>query len=462
MLCGPMSPKDDFASLMEASLASDASRTRRRPAPGDLVEGTVIQIGADSVFLDIGAAADARIERAELEDGEGRVRVRVGDRFRATVVDAHGEGAVLSLAMGRGQNVDASVVELASQTGAAIEGRVSRAVKGGLEVEIGKARAFCPASQIELGFAANLEGYVGQTLEFAVLEVRDGGRSIVVSRRALLQARQGERARELESELVPGRDLEGVVVAVARRGATVDVGGVQGFVHISELSHRRVERVEDVVATGDKVQVRVLSLERGEGGLNLRLSLKALAPPAATVEPGADEVLDAVVTRLAKFGVFVDTPKGEGLVPARELGLAPGADHRRAFPVGTTFKVVLLKRDPVSGKLSFSAQSVAGVEERKNYREFSGAPSNAHSLGSLGDVLRKKLGLPEPPASDNPPAPAPAPASALAPSLAPEPSGSAADSHPPKQTQPEPAPPSEPARSRAEPPPGVVRRKKRA
>jgi small subunit ribosomal protein S1 len=254
-------------------------------------------------------------------------------------------------------------------------------------------RALCPASQVEIGYAQDLSVYEGQTLQFRVIEIKDDGRSVVLSRRALLEAQRKERQAALEDTLVPGADLEGVVSSLSRHGAIVDLGGIDGFVHVSELAHRRVDKPEDVVSVGDRVAVRVLGVEQGDRGLRVKLSMKARAD--APEPPAVDEVLDATVVKATGGGIIVRTAKGEGLVPLAELGLAPGADHRRAFPVGKQLEVVLTARDTSRGRLRFSAVGVARVEERQNYREFGAASAAGGSFGSLGDVLRKKLGLPE-------------------------------------------------------------------
>lgn len=398
--------KEDFASLMEASVKAGRG-TGRRLKNGEVVEGTVVQIGGDSVFVDVGATKEARVPRGELEDRDGNLRVAVGDRLRATVVDLNADIPVLAIALGR-TGIDLAGLQTARETGAPVAGKVTRAVKGGLEVDVGGVRAFCPASQVELGYAADLAPYEGQTFEFKVIELKDGGRSVVLSRRALLEVERRAKESALLETLVVGADLEGTVSSVTRHGAVVDIGGLEGFVHVSELAHHRIERAEDAVSAGDRVAVRVLAIEHGDKGLRVRLSMKARvdAPEPPTVQ--ADEVLEAVVVKATGGGVIVSTPKGDGLVPMSELGLPPGSDHRRAFPAGRTLQVVVVQRDAARGRLRLSAVGVARVEERKNYRDFSSGSGG--SLGSLGDVLRKKLGLPDAP----PPAPQATPVAAPA------------------------------------------------
>ena len=384
--------KEDFASLLEASMKGGKGAGRRLKN-GDVVEGKIIQIGSDSVFLDISGAQDARIPRAELADAEGNLRMKVGDTLKATVVDANADNPLLAVALGRG-GLDLGQLRTALETGAAVAGKVSRAVKGGLEIDVGGIRAFCPASQVELGYAQDLQAYEGQTLELRVLEIKDNGRSVVLSRKALLELQRREREEALRETLVPGADLEGTVSSLSRHGAIVDVGGIDGFVHVSELAHKRVDKAEDVVNVGDRVQVRVIGVEQGERGLRVRLSIKARVAAADVPAPAVDEVLDATVVKTTGGGIIVSTPKGDGLVPLSELGLAPSADHRKAFPVGKPLKVVLTQRDLARGRLRFSAVGVARVEERQNYRDF-GAGAGGGSFGSLGDLMRKQLGLPD-------------------------------------------------------------------
>lgn len=443
--------KDDFASLFSAT--PDAGRTRRL-REGEVVAGKVVQVSGDSVFVDVGATKDARIPVSQLADREGVVRVKVGDEIRATVVDVSGEVPELAVSLGGRGAGDAAELQMAFETRMPISGKVSRAVKGGLEVEVNGVRAFCPASQLDTGFVKELEPFVGQSLEFRVLEIKDGGRSVVLSRRALLEEQRREKEAAIGESLVPGTDLTGTVMSTNRHGAVVDVGGIEGFVHVSELAHKRVERAEDVVNVGDQVEVRIIGIERNDRGLRVRLSMKQLVQaPQAAPPPAADEVLEATVVRIAGSGVVVNTTKGEGLIPMRELGLAPGADHRRAFPAGKTFQAVLLDRDG-RGRMRFSLVGVARVEEQRNVREFA---SSQRGLGSLGDVLRKKLGLPEPPPEEvKPEAPPPPPPPAPTPRVEARPANERFDDLVRVDTAPASSPPS----SRRADPPGIVRRKR--
>ena len=386
-----MSEDNSFESLMRA--APSGSGTRRLRA-GDVITVPVLYVAQDWVFVDAGTPSDGRIARAEL-DARGGPPVAVGDQLKATVVDPRPDGPVLAVQFGHGASNNDGSLELMKSSGTPVEAEITKAVKAGVEILIGTARAFCPASQLEIGRVEDLSSYVGRRLQFRVIEVRDGGRSVVVSRRALLEEERRQAAATAKERLVVGSDVDGVVQSTSKHGAVVDLGGVEGFIHISELAPHRIERAEDAVTLGETVKARVLSVEDSPKGLRVRLSLRALATPVATDEkkaaPAPDEVLKATVTRATPHGLLVQTARGQGLIPARELGLPPGADHRRAFPVGKELNVVIVNR--AGQKLTFSATEVARVEERSHYREFAGSPAAAPqaSLGSLGDLLRGRF-----------------------------------------------------------------------
>jgi len=388
-----MASDDDFAALFEQSLKSGRDEGTRQLERGQVVEGTVVAIGDDVVFVDVGTKSEGRVERNTLLDDKGKLRVAVGDKLRLTVVRTGGrEPTQLAASLG-GAGVDAATLDLARQSGTPVEGEITKAVKAGLEVDVGGLRAFCPASQIEIGYAGDLAAYVGQRHFFRVLEVRDNGRSVVLSRKALLQAEREQKGAELLGRLAVGSEMDGIVQSIQPYGVFVDLGGVEGMVHVSELAHNRVASPNDVVAVGEQVRVKVLSIEpntTGKGGTRVSLSMKALVQPEAA--PSSDEILTGTVGRIEHHGIWVDTPQGGGFVPLAELGLPPGSDPRRGFQVGSTIEVVVVRRDN-NGKLRLSVRGVAEAESRRNFRDFrtGEGTQSSRALGSLGDLLRDKL-----------------------------------------------------------------------
>ena len=303
-------PEEDFAAMFEASL--QAKRVER----GQTLEGTIVAIGAEVAFVDVGGKGEATIEIGELKDDDGGLEVAVGDRIQAMVVSTVG-GLTLSRRLVRGAATDRQL-EDAFQTGLPVEGKVERAVKGGYEVRIARQRAFCPFSQIDT-IRTDPSAHEGRVYAFRIIEYKEGGRNLVVSRRALLEEEQRAGAAAIRHSIVVGAVLTGRVTSVREFGAFVDLGaGVQGLLHVSEMGWSRVADTSQVVKAGDEVTVKVLRVD--EATQKIALGLKQLsADPwssvAATYEIG--QVRTGRVTRVAEFGAFVELEPGvEGLAHA--------------------------------------------------------------------------------------------------------------------------------------------------
>jgi small subunit ribosomal protein S1 len=386
--------EEDFAAMLDASFAGQAGAKQSGLSAGARTRGTVVQIGKDTVFVDVGTRSEGQIARWELEDHEGNLRVKVGDQINATVASG-GDRPTLVTAIGKSGSADAGMLEMAAETGSPVDGEVTKAVKGGLEIRIGKTRAFCPASMVDIGFTPDISIFEGQTLRFRVLEVRENGRNVIVSRKALLQEEREAQGRDLMSTLEEGQVVEGTVQSTQAYGAFVDLGGLEGLIHISELGHGRVANVTDVVSVGEKVKVRVLGIEASEGdGIRprIRLSMRQAGEQSGATGGGGDAVVEATVTKVEGFGVLVDTEQGAGVVPNREMDLPPGGDARRVYPVGTTVRVVAKGKDN-KGRLRFSIKGVEDAEARQNYTRFrsQSREKTKGSMGSFGELLRSKL-----------------------------------------------------------------------
>jgi small subunit ribosomal protein S1 len=277
----------------------------------------------------------------------------------------------------------------AARNGLPVEGVVKAVNKGGLEVEIHGIRAFCPVSQIDVRFVGDPAAYVGQKLQFKVQ--RADQRDAVLSRRALLEEERAARAKATREKLAPGAVF----------------GGMEGLVHVSELSWDRVSRPQDLLKPGDAVQVQVLKIEQDpKKGERVSLSVRALSPrpePKAAPEapprtappprPRAGDVVEATVDKIESFGVFVRFAGGRGLVPASESGTPRGADLRRAFKVGDTFLALVLAIDE-QNRIRLSKSGAEEAAERKEAAEYmkAAAPkTSGKGFGTLGDLLRQKL-----------------------------------------------------------------------
>lgn len=387
---------EDFAAMFEASQGAQPRKSSQRLRVGQSVQGVVIQVGSHTLFVDVGAKAEARIDREQLCDARGQLTVGVGDTIRATVAKIDRDGPLLVKNLGRGGGVGKATIEIAYESKAPIEGTVTGTTKGGLTVEIAGIRAFCPASQADITYQPNFDHLIDQKLQFQVTEIRDGGRSVVVSRKAVLADERRQQGQALRDKLEVGAELTGTVRSIQPYGAFIDLGGLEGLCHVSQLGHGRVDRVEDVLSVGESVKVRVLAMEPRPGSDELKISLTMRAQQDVEAQKAAEKVMEATVAQVTAAGVLVDTPIGRGIVPNRELGLPHGGDARRAFPMGKKVEVVVLNRDTSSGKLRLSIKGVADAEARQAYRSFKAETKKAtrgkgKGFGSLGDLLRDKL-----------------------------------------------------------------------
>ncbi len=401
----PDAPAPDEGSFADLLAHSDAS-PRRRFQVGDKVAGKIIQMGQDVAFLELGSGvAEGMIDVAELADAEGNVAARIGDIVDGVVVQAGDRGVVVSKGHGRTTRDHAreSLAE-AAQTGLPVEGVVKGVNKGGLEVEVHGVRAFCPVSQIDVRFVGDTATFVGQKLQFRVQ--RADARDVVLSRRALLEEERATRAKATRERLAPGAIFEGVVTSVQDYGAFVDIGGVEGLVHVSELSWDRVSKPQDLLKSGDAVQVQVLEVkEDPKKGERVSLSVKALSPrpepaaapgapprPTPPPPPRAGDVVEASVDKVESFGVFVRFAGGRGLVPASETGTPRGSDLRRAFKVGDAFPALVLAIDE-QGRVKLSKTGAEDAAERKEAAEYmrKAPKASGKGFGTLGDLLRQKL-----------------------------------------------------------------------
>jgi small subunit ribosomal protein S1 len=343
-----MSDAEDFATLF--------AREAARPVleVGQIVKGRVIQITAESVFVDVGSKGEAWIERAELTDADGKLKVAVGDEVEATVVST-GDEVRLSHKLRQGAQARQALA-VAAQTGIPVEGKVAGVIKGGYEVTVGGLRGFCPLSQMDLRRAESAEEYVGRVLEFRVTTFSENGRNLVLSRRRLLEERAAEAAEETRKKIAPGAVLTGTVSSLADFGAFIDLGGVQGLVPLSELSHSRASRPADLLRIGDAVTVKVLRVDQEKGRISL--SLKALeGDPWAAVAGRLRErqVVRGRAVRSTEFGIFVELLPGvDGLLHVTEIPRNRQGALREAAAASAEIAVLIVAIDTQKRRIALA------------------------------------------------------------------------------------------------------------
>lgn len=306
-----MSETEDFAALFEASLKA------KRIEQGQTIEGTIVGLGPDVAFVDVGGKGEATIDLAELKDADGDVEVSVGDRVQAVVISTAG-GITLSRRLARGA-ATRKQLEDAFQTGLPVEGRVEKAVKGGYEVRIAGQRAFCPFSQIDTVRGTDPAMHEGKVYTFRITEYKEGGRNIILSRRALLEEEQRAVAGEVRKSIEPGAVITGRVVSLREFGAFIDLGGgIQGLLHISEMGWSRVSDPSQLLKVGEEITVKVLQTDDAREKISLGLKQLTEDPwtrVSSSYQVG--QVVSGQVTRITDFGAFVELEPGvEGLAHA--------------------------------------------------------------------------------------------------------------------------------------------------
>lgn len=383
-------PDEDFAAMFEASVK--AKRFKR----GQTIEGTIVGIGPEMAFVNVGGKGEALIEVGELKDPDGVLEVAVGERIQAVVVSTEG-GLTLSRKLARGAATNRQL-EDAFRAGLPVEGKVERDVKGGYEVRIGGQRAFCPFSQIDTTRNTEPAQHIGRVYTFRIIEYKESGKNLVVSRRALIEEEQRAGAVEVRRSIAAGAVLTGHVASVREFGAFVELGsGVQGLLHVSEMAWSRVSDTSQLLSPGQEITVKVLRVD--EDGQKISLGLKQLgADPwsaaLATYEVG--QVRQGRVTRLAEFGAFVELEPGvEGLAHASTFAPADraGRGWSKSVSVGMTGAFEILSIDPEKKRIGVALVPEGSVPEAQELREYTARTETAspEAFGSLADKLQGAL-----------------------------------------------------------------------
>jgi small subunit ribosomal protein S1 len=388
------SPESADQRAFEAALAADLVSSRK-PVEGEVISGVIAKITPDVVLVSIGAKSEALMDLHEL-DGE-----KVGDRIEAVIVKA-GPDVRLSRKLAAGRRTKA---ELRAAVAARIPvaGKVLARNKGGFEVAIGSSsglRAFCPASQIDLARhdEASLAAFIGQTFDFRVIEYSEDGRRVVVSRAVLLKEESDANAEKARELVVPGAVLTGRVRSLTEFGAFVDLGGIDGLVHVSEISRKRVKNPKDALAVGQEVTVKVTKVEND--GKRISLSMKELEKDPWDTLPerlAAGASFTGTVARHAEFGLFVEVePGADGLVHVSQL--PPGVTLKDpAVAVGQTVQGWVREVEPSQRRLSLTLREVAardpwdGIEARLG--EGTVTSGEVENVAAFGVFVRLEAGL---------------------------------------------------------------------
>ncbi len=286
-------------------------------------------------------------------------------------------------------------IRAAMQSGSSVNGTVIGWNDGGMHVVVNGVTAFCPHSEMELGEALEPMQYVDKSYDFFVLRIEKEGRRIVLSRVSHLRQEQKAQQAETRGKIEVGAVLSGKVVSIKDFGAFVDLGGVQGLVHISELARRRVARTEDVVQPGDDVTVKVLKIDKG--GRRISLSMRALEPDpwqdvANKFSVGA--TVTGTVEKVERFGAFIELEPGlSGLLPSSKMSIPTGTSADRVFRPGREVTVQVISVDPRRQRISLGLEGDTSEGSRSDFEAYKQSQASSASPGggfnALADALAK-------------------------------------------------------------------------
>ncbi|MCO6502846.1 MAG: 30S ribosomal protein S1 [Acidimicrobiales bacterium] len=362
---------DDIADDFEAAIEATVLQFRE----GDIVKGVVVGVDAEGAMVDVGYKSEGLIPARELSirnNIDPREVVEVGEEVEAVVLDMEDDEGRMILSKKRAMYERAwGRIQAIADEGGTVEGTVIEVVKGGLIVDIGL-RGFLPASLVDLRRVRDLDPYIGETITAKVIELDRARNNVVLSRRAHLEEALAEERTEFMDNLHEGEIREGTVSSVVNFGAFVDLGGMDGLVHVSELSWQHVNHPSELVKVGDKVTVKVLEVDRDRERISLSIRQTAEDPWetfASAHEVG--DVVEGTVTKTVPFGAFVSVAEGvEGLVHVSEIAMHRVESPELELSIGQKVQVKITEKEDERRRISLSIkQALPDYQERKEQAE---------------------------------------------------------------------------------------------
>ena len=332
-------------------------------AEGDVVTGNVVRIDNDEVLVDIGYKSEGVIPAGELsirKSVDPHDEVELGEEVDALVLTKEDQDGRLILSKKRARFERAwRKIEAAAESGEPVDGRVIEVVKGGLIIDLG-VRGFLPASLVDIRRVPNLDEYLDQTIECKVIELNRSRNNVVLSRRAVLEEQRKEDRERILDRLQPGQVVEGTISNIVDFGAFVDLDGIDGLIHISELSWSHVNHPSEILSIGDTVSVKVLDIDRQRQRISLGLKQTQEDPWQRVIDTyNIGDELEGTVTKVVTFGAFVEILDGvEGLVHISELSQQHVENPREIIQPGDEVRVKILEIDSERRRLSLSVKRV--------------------------------------------------------------------------------------------------------
>lgn len=348
------------------TLFKESSKLPSRLEPGQKVKSIVVGISGDLIYIDLGGKTEGVVELKEFLDEAGECLVKAGDEIEVYFASVQ-NGLKRFTTLTRGlSTAHLSDLRNAFEAGLPVSGKVKSELKGGYEVNMGKARCFCPFSQIDVRGNRETSTYIGEIFPFKILEFEEDGRNIIVSRRVLLEEEQAVQKEKLKDALKTGMEIKGKVKSIHDFGIFVDIGSMDGFIPLSELEWDRTKKPEDVLSPGQEVTAKIISLDWVKD--RLTLSLKAMQPDpwiTAAEKYIVDSPVKGLVVRMTPFGVFVNLEPGiDGLIHISKLGAGRRIKHpKEVVEDGQWIEAYVTGVDAVNKRISLSKEQNVNPEK---------------------------------------------------------------------------------------------------
>ncbi|MGI6606160.1 MAG: bifunctional 4-hydroxy-3-methylbut-2-enyl diphosphate reductase/30S ribosomal protein S1 [Peptococcia bacterium] len=359
--------------------------------PGDMVEGVVVQINNDEVLVDIGGKSEGIIPVAELAGVKVNPKeyLQLGQKIMVEVIKEDREGNLLLSHKNAFFEEALNKIEKAKETGAILEATVTDVVKGGLLVDVG-IKGFVPASQVERGFVEDLSVFLQKKLRVRVLELDREKKKVVLSQRVILDEEYEQKRKALWEEIKEGETRKGIVKKIMNFGAFVDIGGIDGLLHITELGWKRVNHPSEVLHEGDNVEVYVLKVDHEKEKVSLSLKKLAADPwmeGISKYEEGS--VVKGKVVRILPFGAFVQLEPGlEGLVHISQISEKRINKVEDVLEVGQEINVKIVQISEEDKRIKLSMKDIVKDEEKEEITTFLNEQSEADDNVTIGDLVK--------------------------------------------------------------------------
>ncbi|MCR4626253.1 MAG: S1 RNA-binding domain-containing protein [Treponema sp.] len=339
--------------MNEADLEKYEQRNLNKLVPGQEISTVIAAISGDTVFLDLSAKSEGVLDANELKDKDGNLKVKEGDTIKAFFTGLK-NGEMTFTTKIAGEKADNSMLENAYKNHIPVEGSVEKEIKGGFEVKIGQARAFCPYSKMGFRQKAEPSEFIGKHLSFMIMEFKDGGKNLLVSNRKIKEIEHENQLDNLSKTLQVGMKVTGTVKSLQSFGAFIDIDGFQALLPISEVSHERISDLSTVLKVGQEITAEIIKTDwKNE---KISVSMKNLeADPWNNAKQNfpVGTKIDGVISRVQDFGLFINLDKGiDGLVHISALDVERNTNLKKIYKPGTKMSVTVESVDAENHRIA--------------------------------------------------------------------------------------------------------------